>query len=85
MGVKESIHPRQGEPVEKPYPRKKKIPLPVLSESEKVNRRLRLEFLESPICKAGQPSPGDWALPVGKEGILTAMNAIHAKIFIIAA
>lgn len=68
-------HPRQGRPGEKPCPQKRTST--GLSKSGRVNRRLRLEFPEAPICKAGPHCTEYWALPVGKEGTLIARMAIH--------
>ena len=59
--------------------KKKDFCLGWLNKSERVNRRLRLEFPEAPIYEAGPPPAEVWALPVGKEGTLMAMKSIHAQ------
>lgn len=69
-------HPRQRRAGEKPCPHKRF--LPGLSKSERMNRRLRDEFPEAPIYKAGPRSAEVCTLAVSKKGALMAMKAIHA-------
>lgn len=51
--------------------KKKDFCLGRLNKSERINRRLRLEFPEVAVYTAELPSAEVWAVPVGKKGTLT--------------